>query len=171
MTDNNDAPSTGSTGGRRKPSTGSTRRKSSKTDITRSRKRNTRTPEVGNIKPAQVRKLAEMQATNREIAAFFGITEGVLTRHFEAELIAGRDAGRASLRRMQWNSAKKGSVAMLIWLGKQYLNQSDAPANGDDGNIDTPNALRDLLAEMVQNTLGEPTVAGDPAVVSEPGAS
>lgn len=33
--------------------------------------------------------------------------------------------GKASLRRMQWKSAESGSNAMLIWLGKQYLGQSD----------------------------------------------
>ena len=26
---------------------------------------------------------------------------------------------------MQWDSAKKGNTTMLVWLGKQYLKQSD----------------------------------------------
>ncbi len=29
------------------------------------------------------------------------------------------------LRRMQWEAAEKGNPTMLIWLGKQYLKQSD----------------------------------------------
>jgi len=33
--------------------------------------------------------------------------------------------GRASLRRSQFMVATKGNPAMLIWLGKQHLNQSD----------------------------------------------
>ncbi len=33
--------------------------------------------------------------------------------------------GKISLRRMQYQSAKNGSVPMQIWLGKQYLAQRD----------------------------------------------
>jgi hypothetical protein len=36
----------------------------------------------------------------------------------------GREEGRASLRRLQWRSAEH-SVAMQIWLGKQFLGQTD----------------------------------------------
>ena len=35
------------------------------------------------------------------------------------------DEGRMSLRRMQWQAAEKGNSTMLVWLGKQYLNQKD----------------------------------------------
>ncbi len=30
-----------------------------------------------------------------------------------------------SLRRLQWKAAKENNVTMLIWLGKQYLGQTD----------------------------------------------
>ena len=33
--------------------------------------------------------------------------------------------GKASLRREQFKVAKEGSTTMLIWLGKQHLNQSE----------------------------------------------
>jgi len=33
------------------------------------------------------------------------------------------------LRVCQWESAAAGSVPMLIWLGKQYLGQSNTPAD------------------------------------------
>lgn len=35
------------------------------------------------------------------------------------------EGGRWSLRRYQMESAKKGNVTMQIWLGKQWLGQSD----------------------------------------------
>jgi len=35
------------------------------------------------------------------------------------------DQGKMSLRRMQWRTAEKGNATMQIWLGKQYLGQSD----------------------------------------------
>ena len=31
------------------------------------------------------------------------------------------------LKQMQWDVAMNGNVQMLIWLGKQYLGQSDSP--------------------------------------------
>ena len=36
------------------------------------------------------------------------------------------DGGKASLRRMQWQSAEKGNVTMQIWLGKNILRQNDS---------------------------------------------
>jgi hypothetical protein len=48
------------------------------------------------------------------------------------------EAGKSSLRRLQWKSALGGNVVMQIWLGKQYLGQRDEhavevsrPAEGD----------------------------------------
>ena len=32
---------------------------------------------------------------------------------------------RVQLRQWQWKAAEKGQVAMLIWLGKQYLDQNE----------------------------------------------
>ena len=36
------------------------------------------------------------------------------------------------LRRKQWETAAKGNATMLIWLGKQWVNQSDDPQNPED---------------------------------------
>lgn len=73
----------------------------------------------------QVLKLATLHCTNKEIAAFFEISVDTLTRRFADILNKGRETGRMALRRMQWKYADKGNVVMLIWLGKQYLEQSD----------------------------------------------
>ena len=32
---------------------------------------------------------------------------------------------KTSLRRYQWAAAEKGNVGMMIWLGKQYLQQRE----------------------------------------------
>ena len=74
-----------------------------------------------------VEKLAHIQCTHVEIASALGVSVDTLTRHKEfAEVYKrGAEGGRKSLRRMQFESANKGNVAMQIWLGKQYLGQSD----------------------------------------------
>lgn len=40
-------------------------------------------------------------------------------------------AGKVSLRRMQFKSAKDGNVPMQIWLGKQWLGQCEKPSAAD----------------------------------------
>jgi hypothetical protein len=67
-----------------------------------------------------------------------------------------------SLRRLQWNNAKKGNVTMQIFIGKQYLGQSDkVEAVAPDGTspikvtfADTP---KDLTDPDKQDNLDIPT--------------
>ena len=74
-----------------------------------------------------VQKLAHIQCTQAEIASAVGVSVDTLHRHPEfAEVYKrGAEGGRKSLRRMQFESATKGNIAMQIWLGKQYLGQRD----------------------------------------------
>jgi len=64
----------------------------------------------------------------RRIAEQFGVTFAVFLKRYEGE-------GKVSLRRLQWASAKKGNVTMQIWLGKQYLAQSDKVATVSSGDV------------------------------------
>lgn len=79
----------------------------------------------------QVMGLGQIQATTKECAAVLGVSEPTFIK-FKADhpivaetLDAGRETGKASLRRMQFDAAKKGNPTMLIWLGKQMLGQRD----------------------------------------------
>lgn len=78
-----------------------------------------------------VKKLANIQATDPEIAAWLGMTEEGfrLRKNKDGELLGvlkkGRADGRSSLRRMQFQTAEKGNPTMQIWLGKQLLGQRD----------------------------------------------
>lgn len=73
----------------------------------------------------QLLKLAAMHCTNVEIAAFFDVSKDTIERNYAAILAKGREQGKIKLRRLQWTSAEKGNVVMQIWLGKQYLGQTD----------------------------------------------
>ena len=77
-----------------------------------------------------VEKLAHIQCTHAEIASTLGVSVDTLQRneHFAATYKRGAEGGRKSLRRMQFESANRGNVAMQIWLGKQYLGQTDKGA-------------------------------------------
>lgn len=77
------------------------------------------------IDALQVEKLASIGAKNNEIADFYNCSTDTIERRFAAELTKGRANLRLSLRRWQLKAAEKGNAAMLIWLGKQLLEQSD----------------------------------------------
>ena len=82
-----------------------------------------------------VEKLANIQCTQEEIASFLGISSRTLLRDekFKELFAKGRENGKMSLRRIQWKHAEKNTT-MAIWLGKQYLGQTDvieASATGE----------------------------------------
>ena len=109
----------------------------------------------GQIKQAQARinkrqfeTLCGMQCTEEEICSVFDVSEDTLLRWCKntyemdfAEVFEKKRAyGAASLRRIQWGMAEE-SVAMAIWLGKQYLGQreakiTDIKMSADDGFIE-----------------------------------
>lgn len=86
------------------------------------------------INGEQVKKLASYQCTNIEIASVMECSTKTLERRFSDEIAAGRNLGKATLRRKQWDLAMAGDRAMLIWLGKQMLGQTERQeVTGKDG--------------------------------------
>ena len=77
--------------------------------------------------------LCSIQCTKDEICAVLDIDEKTLTRlckkhyskSFSDVFKQKRKLGKSSLRRSQWKVAQDGNPTMLVWLGKQYLGQSD----------------------------------------------
>ena len=92
---------------------------------TKKKKKSPGRPKKYNLDTKQVEQLAGFGCTDTEIASFFDISRTTLERNYEQYMTKGRESGKIRLRQMQWASAKKGNVAMLIWLGKQLLGQSD----------------------------------------------
>ena len=79
----------------------------------------------------ELAKLAAMQCTDEEIAAFFNVSLDTIKKRktnggeFATVYKKAKEAGRSSLRRLQWQSAQNGNITMQIWLGKQLLGQRD----------------------------------------------
>ena len=73
-----------------------------------------------------------MQCTMSEVCAFLEICEETLNIHCKKKFGAPwlvkygewREGGKCSLRRNQW-ILSKSNAAMAIFLGKQYLKQTD----------------------------------------------
>ncbi len=82
------------------------------------------------IAPETVERLAQIGATQREMANFFGVDIATMERRladpqYRAFLNAGDANLNISLRRKQVEMALAGDRTMLIWLGKQRLGQAD----------------------------------------------
>lgn len=77
------------------------------------------------INEVDVEKLATMCCTMNEMASFFSCSVDTLERNYAEVIKKGRDKGKISLRREQYLQAMKGNITMLIWLGKQLLDQRD----------------------------------------------
>jgi hypothetical protein len=82
------------------------------------------------VDPATVQALARIGCTWEEIAGVLQISKGTLSARMKEKKY--RDAydqgiaeGDVSLRRAQYNAAIAGRTAMMIWLGKNRLNQTD----------------------------------------------
>jgi hypothetical protein len=98
-----------------------------------------------------VEKLCSMQCTAVEIAGFFGVSVDTLDLRCKdwgyanfTDLFkeCGAD-GKISLRRWQMKAAEKGNAALLIWLGKQYLNQKDLNESPEEERYDEPESLKE----------------------------
>jgi hypothetical protein len=81
----------------------------------------------------QFDKLCAIQATLTDIAAWFSCSVDTIERAVKREqkmsfaeyFAIKRGRGKIGLRRKQYEVAMAGNVPMLIWLGKQYLDQSE----------------------------------------------
>ena len=85
-----------------------------------------------------VSKLAMIQCTQEELAEVLGISVRTLQRDKEFCRVfkKGIESGKSSLRRLQWKTAEAGNATMQIWLGKQYLRQTDKQELGVSGELE-----------------------------------
>jgi hypothetical protein len=82
----------------------------------------------------QVKKLASFGLSGEEIAVCVECSRDYIYKQFSTVLKAGHELRNSSLRRKQFEVAMEGHPTMLIWLGKQYLDQRDKnEVTGVDG--------------------------------------
>jgi hypothetical protein len=115
------------------------------------------------------RRLASIGCTMAEIATANDVNIDTLFHRIELEpelgdiIEDGREQGRTTLRRMQWQNAQKGSDTMLIWLGKQMLGQRDQLKQTIEGDTDNPLSLIAMHLLAAQTISGE--LAGQPPTI------
>lgn len=92
-------------------------------------------------------ELASEGNTQEEIARALGFARTTFANRDDVTeaYYKGMAEMKLSLRHWQMNAAKSGNVQMLIWLGKQYLGQSDTPAPTEEDNDNGVKPLVDML--------------------------
>ena len=94
------------------------------------------------IKGEDVYKLASIGCNLNEIADFHNVDPITIKRRFKKELLKGKANLKQRLRKAQFKTALEGNPTMLIWLGKQVLNQTD------NGTFEEDELLSDVEFEL-----------------------
>ena len=100
--------------------------------------------------------MCRIQCTKDEICGILDIDEGTLTKWCKETYNLGfsdiykkkSSTGKMSLRRQQFKSAENGNVTMQIWLGKQYLGQTDKIEQKQEDKLDV---IIETLGSAIKN--------------------
>jgi hypothetical protein len=100
----------------------------------------------------QIDKLALEGHKTGTIAVALGLNEETLKAHYSERMAQKRVEGKILLKRWQIKKARTGDSIMLIWLGKNELEQTDKQ--------DLTHGVSDVLAQLIKeiggNALGIP---------------
>ncbi len=101
-----------------------------------------------------IEKLAQIGATQREMASFLGVDTNTIGRRmaepkYRAAYARGDSNFNISLRRKQAEMALKGDRTMLIWLGKQRLEQTDKVETKHGGGVEVSGQV-DVRSAIMQ---------------------
>lgn len=100
----------------------------------------------------KIQAFSQVGCTREEIAALLGIDEGWFNKQItkdgdlEEAILTGFANFKQSLRSTQARLALSGHPAMLIWLGKQYLGQSDKQETKQETTVNV--VLQRAVAEL-----------------------
>lgn len=90
------------------------------------------------IDPDQIKMLASFGCSYVEIGKYFECDESTIRKRFKAKVESGKEEMKFSLRRAMWTSAmENNSIAMQIFMAKNFLGMSDKTAIDMTGNLET----------------------------------
>lgn len=102
-----------------------------------------------------VEKFSRCHPSDTELAALLGISHPTFVKHKKLNpeileaMAKGQAYGRGSLRGKQFDMAMKGNVPMLVWLGKQLLQQREKILHGTDAENPAPENTENLTREQL----------------------
>ena len=88
------------------------------------------------IRLEDVKKLAELHLTYKDMAAYFGCKESTFKDHFHFEIEKSRQKTKQRLMNaMLHNAIEKNQPTIQIWLSKNLLGFTDQPINSDSTEV------------------------------------
>ena len=109
------------------------------------------------IDKEKLKQLAQLGLSNTEIGAVLDCSPDHIETKYRKTLDWGRSRRNASLRRKQYEIAMSGNPTMLIWLGKQFLGQSDKnELTGPEGAPLLPSITLKLVRPEENGVMGLP---------------
>ena len=89
--------------------------------------------------------------TLNEIAIFMGVSDDTISRNYAEAVKRGKLLLNGSLRARQVKVAMEGNPTMLIWLGKQLLDQKDkSEVDVNEQRSIDPKSLAEILARAAE---------------------
>ena len=89
-------------------------------------------PRKYKIDPDKIAKWLSYGATIKEIADVESCSKDHISKHYSDFITKGKAERNIRLRKAQIELALSGNCSMLIWLGKQYLDQKDKQEPNDE---------------------------------------
>ena len=93
------------------------------------------------ISTNQIAACGRLFMTQTEIGELYGLSQPQISARLKEDdelrlaYLRGKAQGKRSLRRAQKKSAENGNVTAQIWLGKQYLEQTDKVETHDTHDV------------------------------------
>lgn len=81
------------------------------------------------------RLVMESNASNRELAAVFGVDDKTIANNYSAFLTKKRAERRLAIKSWQTKKAERGDTTMQIWLGKVECEQEDKQSVNHTGEV------------------------------------
>ena len=119
------------------------------------------------VDPNEVYKLARLGCSIEEMSDWFDVARETLKYNFRDLIAKAQSETKQSLRRAQLKSALGGNTAMLIWLGKAVLKQSESDIQTAENG---PLPWVEQMADQAQpDNPNAPDTPNEPVVVMAAG--
>lgn len=95
--------------------------------------------------------LARIGSSVEEIRAMMGIPTWMLEQRLKVVIDAGKAQGRVAIRKAQFRNAIAGDSKMQIWLGKQYLGQTERAVISNALTPDIEAQIESAFATVIED--------------------
>lgn len=103
-----------------------------------------------------------VEINKKTLAAKVKLIQRRILERFDLNYVQYREqkleGQKIKLRSWQWKAAEKGNVAMLIWLGKQYLAQRERVEQKTEIGFSETNEIRERFDELRDKVINESKV-------------